>query len=155
MATAVQNMNTCRLDPGQRGAEATAFELALRRKIVGQDEAGDAVADLYQTFRAGLNSPGDSHAGRQPPRRFISDNYLHDLEPSPVLSNLFNPSSNPRSGRLARIYKYLAVPGGLVSCCKYLSSTRCHGRGRGFESRRPRHSFQQHTESPLFKRVAA
>jgi hypothetical protein len=38
---------------------------------------------------------------------------------TPVLSNLFNPSSNPRSGRLARIYKYLAVPGGLVSCCKY------------------------------------
>ena len=34
---------------------------------------------------------------------------------TPVLSNLFNPSSNPRSGRLARIYKYLAVPGGLVS----------------------------------------
>jgi hypothetical protein len=44
---------------------------------------------------------------------------------TPVLSNLFNPSSNPRSGRLARIYKYLAVPGGLVSYCKYLSSTRC------------------------------
>jgi hypothetical protein len=62
---------------------------------------------------------------------------------TPVLSNLFNPSSNPRSGRLARIYKYLAVPGGLVSCCKYLSSTRCHGRERALESRRPSHFFSE------------
>jgi ATP-dependent Clp protease ATP-binding subunit ClpB len=58
MASAAQHVNTYRLDPDQRGREATAFELALRRKIVGQDEAVDAVANLYQTFRAGLNSPG-------------------------------------------------------------------------------------------------
>ena len=58
MATVAQHINTYRLDPKQRGAEATAFKLALGRKIVGQDEAVDAVADLYQTFRAGLNSPG-------------------------------------------------------------------------------------------------
>jgi ATP-dependent Clp protease ATP-binding subunit ClpB len=58
MATAARHIDTYRLDPYQRGGEATAFELALRRKIVGQDEAVDAVADLYQTFRAGLNSPG-------------------------------------------------------------------------------------------------
>jgi len=49
MATAAQHINTYRLEPGQRGAEATAFELVLRRKIVGQDEAVKAVADLYQT----------------------------------------------------------------------------------------------------------
>ena len=30
----------------------------MRRKIVGQDEAVQAVVDLYQVFRAGLNSPG-------------------------------------------------------------------------------------------------
>lgn len=50
------------------------------------------------------------------------------------LTQSFNPSSNPKSGRLARTYKYLAVPGGLVSCCKYLLSRQ-----------RPRvrvHSFQ-------------
>jgi ATP-dependent Clp protease ATP-binding subunit ClpB len=58
MATAAQPINTYRLEPEQRGAEATAFEQALRRTIVGQDEAVKAVADLYQTFRAGLNSPG-------------------------------------------------------------------------------------------------
>jgi ATP-dependent Clp protease ATP-binding subunit ClpB len=58
MATAAQHINSYRLEPDQRGAEATGFELALRRKIVGQDEAVKAVADLYQTFRAGLNSLG-------------------------------------------------------------------------------------------------
>jgi ATP-dependent Clp protease ATP-binding subunit ClpA len=34
------------------------FEEALREKIVGQDEAVQALVDLYQVFCAGLNSPG-------------------------------------------------------------------------------------------------
>jgi ATP-dependent Clp protease ATP-binding subunit ClpA len=38
--------------------ESRDFEEGLRRKIVGQDEAVQAVVDLYQVFRAGLNSPG-------------------------------------------------------------------------------------------------
>ena len=46
------------LDPRQRSSESRDFEGALRRKIVGQDEAVRAVVDLYQVFRAGLNSPG-------------------------------------------------------------------------------------------------
>jgi hypothetical protein len=57
----------------------------------------------------------------------------------------FNPNANPRSIRLLRIFKYLAVPGSLVSCCKYSLLPLCHGRGREFESRRPRHSFQEIT----------
>jgi ATP-dependent Clp protease ATP-binding subunit ClpB len=51
-ATALQ------LDPTQRTVESRDFETGLRRKIVGQDEAVQAVVDLYQVFRAGLNSPG-------------------------------------------------------------------------------------------------
>jgi ATP-dependent Clp protease ATP-binding subunit ClpB len=47
-----------RLDPTQRSVESRDFEAGLRRKIVGQDEAVQAVVDLYQVFRAGLNSPG-------------------------------------------------------------------------------------------------
>jgi ATP-dependent Clp protease ATP-binding subunit ClpB len=47
-----------RLDPGRRSLESRDFEAGLRRKIVGQDEAVQAVVDLYQVFRAGLNSPG-------------------------------------------------------------------------------------------------
>src|SRR5882672_10751383 len=46
------------LDPNLRSADARNFEEGLRRKIIGQDEAVQAVVDLYQVFRAGLNSPG-------------------------------------------------------------------------------------------------
>jgi ATP-dependent Clp protease ATP-binding subunit ClpB len=46
------------LDTTQRSVESRDFEVGLRRKIVGQDEAVQAVVDLYQVFRAGLNSPG-------------------------------------------------------------------------------------------------
>jgi len=46
------------LDTGRRSLESRDFEGGLRRKIVGQDEAVQAVVDLYQVFRAGLNSPG-------------------------------------------------------------------------------------------------
>jgi len=46
------------LDPARRSTESRDFEAGLRRRIVGQDEAMQAVVDLYQVFRAGLNSPG-------------------------------------------------------------------------------------------------
>ncbi len=46
------------LDPSRRSAESRDFEAELRKKIVGQEEAVRAVVDLYQVFRAGLNSPG-------------------------------------------------------------------------------------------------
>jgi ATP-dependent Clp protease ATP-binding subunit ClpB len=46
------------LDPTQRSPESREFEQGLRRKIVGQAEAVQAVVDMYQVFRAGLNSPG-------------------------------------------------------------------------------------------------
>ena len=46
------------LDPTQRSVESREFETGLRRKIVGQPEAVQAVVELYQVFRAGLNSPG-------------------------------------------------------------------------------------------------
>jgi ATP-dependent Clp protease ATP-binding subunit ClpB len=46
------------LNPLLHSSESQDFELGLRQKIVGQDEAVQAVVDLYQVFRAGLNSPG-------------------------------------------------------------------------------------------------
>ncbi len=44
--------------PRYAAASLANLKAALRRKIVGQEEAVQAVVDLYQVFRAGLNSPG-------------------------------------------------------------------------------------------------
>jgi ATP-dependent Clp protease ATP-binding subunit ClpB len=49
---------TVQLDPTKRSMESRHFEAGLRRKIVGQDEAVQAVVEMYQVFRAELNSPG-------------------------------------------------------------------------------------------------
>ena len=46
------------LDPQRRGEVVRQFEEALRRKIVGQESALDAVVNWYQTFQAGLHPPG-------------------------------------------------------------------------------------------------
>ncbi len=46
------------LDPSKRSTDTIDFQAALRGKIVGQEEGVQALVDLYQVFRAGLNSPG-------------------------------------------------------------------------------------------------
>jgi ATP-dependent Clp protease ATP-binding subunit ClpB len=46
------------LDPSIRSDDTRAFDQALRVKIVGQEEGVQALVDLYQVFRASLNSPG-------------------------------------------------------------------------------------------------
>jgi ATP-dependent Clp protease ATP-binding subunit ClpA len=45
------------LDSTLRSSEAVEFGEALRAKIVGQEQAVQAMVDLYQVFCAGLNSP--------------------------------------------------------------------------------------------------
>jgi ATP-dependent Clp protease ATP-binding subunit ClpB len=45
------------LDTSVRSDDTRAFDQALRVKIVGQEEGVQALVDLYQVFRAGLNSP--------------------------------------------------------------------------------------------------
>src|SRR5260370_41452301 len=50
-------LNTA-LDPSRRSADAQGFETAIRRKIVGQDQAVEKVVEIYQMFLAGLNAPG-------------------------------------------------------------------------------------------------
>jgi ATP-dependent Clp protease ATP-binding subunit ClpA len=57
MATATQWGHAKVLDTGKRSSASCHFENALRHKIVGQEEAVQALADLYQVFCAGLNSP--------------------------------------------------------------------------------------------------
>jgi ATP-dependent Clp protease ATP-binding subunit ClpB len=46
------------LDTSKRSTDTLDFQTALRSKIVGQEEGVQALVDLYQVFRAGLNSPG-------------------------------------------------------------------------------------------------
>ena len=46
------------LDAEKRSATACQFEHAMREKIVGQDEAVQALVDIYQVFCAGLHSSG-------------------------------------------------------------------------------------------------
>src|SRR3984957_13494794 len=46
------------LDTGKRSSTACQFERAMREEIVGQDEAVQALVDIYQVFCAGLHSPG-------------------------------------------------------------------------------------------------
>jgi ATP-dependent Clp protease ATP-binding subunit ClpB len=49
---------TIALDPNRRNGETTVFADALHRNIVGQDQAVEELANIYQTFLAGLNPPG-------------------------------------------------------------------------------------------------
>src|SRR5258708_904201 len=58
MATATQWAHNKELDTRQRSSTSRHFEDALRQKIVGQDDAVQALVELYQVFCAGLRSPG-------------------------------------------------------------------------------------------------
>ncbi|HLI86551.1 MAG TPA: AAA family ATPase [Bryobacteraceae bacterium] len=46
------------LDPSQTGFEAEKLESDLRKRIIGQDEAIDQIINIYQTYLAGMASPG-------------------------------------------------------------------------------------------------
>jgi ATP-dependent Clp protease ATP-binding subunit ClpA len=58
MATATQSVVREELDTKKRSSASRHFEEALCRKIVGQDEAIQALVELYQVFSAGLHTPG-------------------------------------------------------------------------------------------------
>jgi ATP-dependent Clp protease ATP-binding subunit ClpA len=46
------------LDPTQTGNEAETLESDLHKRIVGQDPALQQIIDVYQTYLAGMSSPG-------------------------------------------------------------------------------------------------
>jgi ATP-dependent Clp protease ATP-binding subunit ClpA len=46
------------LDPAKMGSEAENLEKDLRKRIVGQDDAVRQIVDMYQTFLAGMATPG-------------------------------------------------------------------------------------------------
>jgi ATP-dependent Clp protease ATP-binding subunit ClpB len=49
---------TKQLDPMQTGVEAEKLESDLRKRIVGQEEAIEQIVSIYQTYLAGMSSPG-------------------------------------------------------------------------------------------------
>jgi ATP-dependent Clp protease ATP-binding subunit ClpB len=51
-------LNNKQLDPTLTGYEAEKLESDLRKRIVGQDEAVLQIVNIYQTFLAGMSSPG-------------------------------------------------------------------------------------------------
>jgi len=53
-----QSAHIQELDTKKRSSASRYFEDALRQKIVGQDEAVQALVELYQVFCAGLHAPG-------------------------------------------------------------------------------------------------
>jgi ATP-dependent Clp protease ATP-binding subunit ClpA len=57
MAT-IQSALTQELDTKRRSSTSRQFEKELRQRVVGQDEAVQALVDLYQVFCAGLHSAG-------------------------------------------------------------------------------------------------
>jgi ATP-dependent Clp protease ATP-binding subunit ClpB len=58
MATAAKFVQYQELDPQRRSSTSRHFEEELRRRVVGQNEAVQALVDLYQVFCAGLHSAG-------------------------------------------------------------------------------------------------
>ena len=58
MVTATTSIRPEENDPERRNSTAHDFEERLQRKVVGQDEAAQAIFDLYQDFSAHLNSSG-------------------------------------------------------------------------------------------------
>ena len=58
MATATRLVQGEELDLKKRSSTSRHFEEELRQRVVGQDEAVQALVELYQVFCAGLHSPG-------------------------------------------------------------------------------------------------
>jgi len=56
--TAAKLVQKEELDPQKRSSTSCHFEAELRQRVVGQDEAVEALVDLYQVFCAGLHSAG-------------------------------------------------------------------------------------------------
>ena len=51
-------MRPTTLDPTKTGQEAESLEMALRRRIIGQEDAIHQVVEMYQTYLSGMSSPG-------------------------------------------------------------------------------------------------
>ncbi|HKP10952.1 MAG TPA: hypothetical protein VJZ91_02540, partial [Blastocatellia bacterium] len=55
---AVSDSDYTMLDHNTKSEESLNFEHQLRSRVIGQDSAVQALAQLYQVYQAGLNMPG-------------------------------------------------------------------------------------------------
>ena len=62
--------------------------------------------------------------------------------PWPLKQESVNPQSNPHLVLSSKTSAFLGSARGVCKSLKNLMVVPCHGRGRGFEPRRPRHTFQ-------------
>ena len=53
-----------KLDPSRQADEVREFALALKRKIVGQEEAVQSLVEFFRVFKAGLSAPDRSSPTR-------------------------------------------------------------------------------------------
>jgi len=86
MATAAKLAQNEELDPQKRSSTSRHFEDELRQRIVGQNEAVEALVDLYQVFCAGIHSagrPGDQGLA-----------FLRDTQQSPSLAEMLLAASS-------------------------------------------------------------
>jgi ATP-dependent Clp protease ATP-binding subunit ClpB len=51
-------MRTERLDPTRPGGDGYDLRRELQKKIIGQDQAIDDIVEVWQIFKAGMNTPG-------------------------------------------------------------------------------------------------
>jgi hypothetical protein len=88
MATAAKLAQNEELDPQKRSSTSRHFEDELRQRIVGQNEneAVEALVDLYQVFCAGIHSAG------RPGDKGLA--FLRDTQQSPSLAEMLLAASS-------------------------------------------------------------
>ena len=99
------------------------------------------VREEYRPMRA-LPSPTGLGPERRRDLRCIRTAARSGQRRDVFFAEIPNPQPNPQILMSCATYGHFGSPRGSVKSLKSLITQRCHGRGREFESRRPRQFFQ-------------
>src|SRR5713101_2222209 len=113
------------LDPSKRSTDTIDFQTALRGKIVGQEEGVQALVDLYQVFRAGLNSPGRpvgdllfrGPTGSAPTRSSAASSEIRGFPQTVARGHSKSPTCRPGAFNPARTTWYRSTSAWTPSSC--------------------------------------
>src|ERR1700720_2709035 len=106
-------------------------------------------APFYNASASGKSPSDQSTTSSRSPEAGLKLEYFTEVEKFknsprwPAWSEIPNPQPNPQNAMSCTTSAYFGSPRGLCKSLYNLFTQRCHGRGREFESRRPRHSFQK------------